>query len=58
MYCACVWDDETESVVRWYWVSTHRRAVRLAKKYAEITGMETFVEGERSSYCLDDAIGY
>ena len=56
MYCACIWNEETEQVCRFFWVSTHRRALRLAAIYKKITGKETFVEAERSSYNLDNAI--
>lgn len=48
MYCACIWDDETEQVARFYWVSTHLRASRLAAAYHRITGKECFVEGEHA----------
>ena len=58
MYCVQIWDDGTEKVSRFYWVSTARRAYRIQAAYQRITGQEVFIEGERSNYNLDNACGY
>ena len=58
MYCACIWDEETEQVCRFFWVSTWRRAKRLAAKYAKITGKESFVETEQHQSNYSHAAGY
>jgi hypothetical protein len=60
MYCACIWDPETEQVCRFYWVSTYRRAVRLKWKYERIVGeaFECFIETERSQSNYSHAAGY
>lgn len=58
MYCVCLWDEDTERVCRFYWLSTMRRALRLQQVYERFTGKPAFIEGERGSYNLDNACGY
>jgi hypothetical protein len=61
MYCTTIFDLDEDKVVRFFWVSTCRRAYRLQQRYIKLIDAaryETAIEGMQSSYNLDNACGY
>ena len=62
MYCVSIFSLELEKVVRFYWVSTHRRANKLVRLYGQRVNLANFAIAIEANFgpcaTIEDACRY